>query len=333
VDVHRGDVTDVGVLDAVLPGHDAVLSALGLRRAGRSPWAPLRSPADLTERTMRQLLPAMQRHGVPRLLAISAAGVGDSHGRLTWPVRRLVASGNVAVAYRDLAAMEALLAASDRDWLAVRPVTLTDGAAQEARAGRRAVWSHVHHPPRGGGDLDAGCRGAARPVRDTAGHVGHLSHARCRRTRRCSRRSGPRGGSVDDFMLATSLLNRAVIRTLPATMRRPAAALLTVIAAAACRPTLAPAPALSGVAADVAHLASAALEGRAPGTAGNDSAAAYIARRYRELGFRGAFGARAARRQTARPPTSRHSSRRTRAGTTSPPSCRAPIRRAETSTS
>ena len=125
--VLRGDVTEPGVLDTVLPGHDAVLSALGLRRAGRSPWAPLRSPADLTERTVRHLLPAMRRHGVERLVAISAAGVGDSLARLTWPVRRLVAAGNVAVAYRDLAAMEALLAASDRDWLAVRPVTLTDG--------------------------------------------------------------------------------------------------------------------------------------------------------------------------------------------------------------
>src|SRR4029079_5066106 len=87
----RGDVTDAAVLDAVLPGHDAVLCALGLRRAGRSPWAPLRSPADLTARTMRPLLPAMQRHGAQRLVVISAAGVGDSHAHLTWPVRRLVA--------------------------------------------------------------------------------------------------------------------------------------------------------------------------------------------------------------------------------------------------
>jgi uncharacterized protein YbjT (DUF2867 family) len=134
--VRRGDITDAGVLDAVLPGHDAVLCALGLRRAGRSPWAPLRSPADLTERTIRQLLPAMQRHGVARLLVISAGGVGDSLDQLTWPVRLLVASGNVAVAYRDLAAMEALLAASDRDWLAVRPVTLADG---EPRKPARAV--------------------------------------------------------------------------------------------------------------------------------------------------------------------------------------------------
>jgi uncharacterized protein YbjT (DUF2867 family) len=130
--VTRGEVTDAAVLDAVLPGHDAVLCALGLRRASRIPWAPLRSPADLTAQTMGHLLPAMRRHGVRRLIAISAAGVGDSHAQLTWPVRRLVASGSVAVAYRDLAAMEALLAASDRDWLAVRPVTLTDGAPRKA---------------------------------------------------------------------------------------------------------------------------------------------------------------------------------------------------------
>ena len=125
--VHRGDVTDPAVLDRVLSGQDAVLSALGIRRAGRSPWAPLRSPADLMERVVRGLIPAMRRHGVPRLIAISAAGVGDSLTQLTVPVRRLVAAGNVGVAYRDLAAMEAALATSDLDWLAIRPVTLVDG--------------------------------------------------------------------------------------------------------------------------------------------------------------------------------------------------------------
>jgi hypothetical protein len=39
-----------------------------------------------------------------------------------------VSTGNVAVAYRDLAGMEARFAASSLDWLAVRPVTLTHGA-------------------------------------------------------------------------------------------------------------------------------------------------------------------------------------------------------------
>jgi putative NADH-flavin reductase len=160
--VERGDVTDAGVLDAVVPGHDAVLCALGLRRAGRSPWAPLRSPADLTERTMRHLLPAMQRHAVARLVVISAAGVGDSYARLSWPVRRLVTSGSVALAYRDLAAVEARLAASDRDWLAVRPVTLTDGAPRKpARAvSRYGLLSTVRRSEVAGWMLDA----VARPT-------------------------------------------------------------------------------------------------------------------------------------------------------------------------
>ena len=131
VAVRRGDVTDPAALDAALPGHDVVLSCLGLRRAGRSPWAPLRSPVDLTARVTRALVPAMQRHGVRRLVAVSAAGVADSFEQCAWPVRRLVTTANVGVAYRDLAEMERLLVASDvldLDWLAVRPVTLVDGA-------------------------------------------------------------------------------------------------------------------------------------------------------------------------------------------------------------
>lgn len=130
--VHRGDATDSSVLERLVAGQDAVLSALGLRRAGRSPWAPLRSPPDLTTRVARAIVPAMRRHGVTRLVAMSAAGVGDSFERLTWPVRRLVRAGNVGVAYRDLEAMEAVLEASDLDWLAVRPVTLVDGPPRGA---------------------------------------------------------------------------------------------------------------------------------------------------------------------------------------------------------
>ena len=133
VTVRRGDATDAATLDAAVAaiagGDDvAVLSCLGLRRAGKSPWAPLRSPPDLTARVMRLLLPAMRRHGLRRVVALSAAGVGDSLAHCSWPVRRLVAAGNVGVAYRDLAAMEAALAASDAAWIVARPVTLVDGA-------------------------------------------------------------------------------------------------------------------------------------------------------------------------------------------------------------
>jgi uncharacterized protein YbjT (DUF2867 family) len=70
----------------------------------------------------------MNAHGVRRLAAISAAGVGDSAERLSFITRRLVACANVGVAYRDLGAMENELARSGLDTLIVRPVTLTGGA-------------------------------------------------------------------------------------------------------------------------------------------------------------------------------------------------------------
>lgn len=124
----RGDVTDPGFLEAAVEGHDAVISCVGLRRAGLSPFARLLSPPDLTTRLASSLTRAMENRNVRRLVVISAGGVADSFSRLTWPVQKLVSTGNIAVAYRDLAGMEARLAASSLDWLAVRPVTLMNGA-------------------------------------------------------------------------------------------------------------------------------------------------------------------------------------------------------------
>jgi len=70
-----------------------------------------------------------------RLIIISAAGVGDSRAALNWPMRALLATSNVGVAYADLENAERALAASDLNWQAMRPVTLTGGA----RTGRVAV--------------------------------------------------------------------------------------------------------------------------------------------------------------------------------------------------
>lgn len=66
---------------------------------------------------------------------------------------------------------------------------------------------------------------------------------------------------------------------------------LAAALAAACRTTPSPSPSArdtadsSAIRSDIAFLASDALEGRATGTAGNDSAAAYIARRFAQLGL------------------------------------------------
>ena len=46
----------------------------------------------------------------------------------------MVSAGSIRAAYRDLAEMEGILAASGLDWLVVRPVTLTNGPPTQ-RAG------------------------------------------------------------------------------------------------------------------------------------------------------------------------------------------------------
>jgi putative NADH-flavin reductase len=128
VAVARGDLTDPDFLDGVVSGHDAVISCVGLRRAGMSPFARLLSPPDLTTRLASSLTRVMEIQNVRRLIVMSAGGVADSFAQLTWPVQQLVQTGNVAVAYRDLAGMESRFAASSLDWLAVRPVTLMNGS-------------------------------------------------------------------------------------------------------------------------------------------------------------------------------------------------------------
>ena len=128
IKVIRGDLTDPDFLEGAVDHHDAVVSCVGLRRAGRSPFARLLSPPDLTTRLASSLTRAMENRYVRRLVVISAGGVASSMAQLTWPVQQLVRTGNVAVAYRDLAGMEDRFAASSLDWLAVRPVTLMNGA-------------------------------------------------------------------------------------------------------------------------------------------------------------------------------------------------------------
>ena len=145
VRVMRGDVLDAATLESAIRGQDAVASCLGIRRAGKAPWSPLRSPPDFMTRVASVLIASMTRANVRRVVVMSAAGVAESIVQCSAPIRWMTSTGGVGVAYRDLAEMERQLSASRLDWLAVRPVTLMNGppTGRAARVERYGLFSIV----------------------------------------------------------------------------------------------------------------------------------------------------------------------------------------------
>ena len=122
------DVMRPGCFDEHVGGHEVVLSALGIKRTNpANPWSALASPPDFSSRTAAMLVSAMRQHGVPRVVAVSAAGVADSAARMNLLMKFFVAKSNVGIGYRDLAAMERVFEGSGLDWCCPRPTRLTSG--------------------------------------------------------------------------------------------------------------------------------------------------------------------------------------------------------------
>ncbi|MFI6597842.1 NAD(P)-dependent oxidoreductase [Nonomuraea sp. NPDC050536] len=113
------DRAPMDALGQVLPGHDAVISAVGA--AGRG-------PTTVYSAVTATLIEAMPTGG--RLVVISSAGLStpDGAGPLTRLGGRLLHQVMRHV-YTDMERMESLLTASPLTWTAIRPTGLTDAAA------------------------------------------------------------------------------------------------------------------------------------------------------------------------------------------------------------
>jgi putative NADH-flavin reductase len=114
-----GDVLDPEVVDKAIAGQDAVISVLG---------AGMRRTTLRTDGT-RNIVEAMRRRGVGRLISQSVFGLGDSAEKLPIHWKLLVKPLILRNAYRDHAGQEAVVASSDLDWTITRPVSLRDTAA------------------------------------------------------------------------------------------------------------------------------------------------------------------------------------------------------------
>jgi uncharacterized protein YbjT (DUF2867 family) len=119
----RGDPRQQDAIAAALPGHDAVLSAIGPHP--REAFRPSTLVADCARATVE----AMAATGVGRLAIVSAAVLFPEKGLyfafFRWLIRHHA---------RDLTAMEDIVRSSGLDWTIVRPPRLTRSMEASFRA-------------------------------------------------------------------------------------------------------------------------------------------------------------------------------------------------------
>jgi putative NADH-flavin reductase len=116
----RGDVLDGAAVRSAIAGHDAVVSAMGVRD---------RAPTTLYSQGARNALTAMTAEGIRRYIAISASGFhrDENDPFFLRYVGKPIISQLLKEHYADLVRMETVIAESDRDWTIVVPPRLTDG--------------------------------------------------------------------------------------------------------------------------------------------------------------------------------------------------------------
>jgi uncharacterized protein YbjT (DUF2867 family) len=116
--IAQGEAADRASLDRAVAGQDAVMCAFGPRSLGKT---------GVQETLMTNLVPAMKAAGVKRIVNLSAWGLGPERAGVLFAIVRATMLRNI---YADKRVGEALLFASDLDYVNVRPGRLTNGPAR-----------------------------------------------------------------------------------------------------------------------------------------------------------------------------------------------------------
>lgn len=117
-----GDVTNAERMAELLPGQEAIVSAIGI--------GPTRDPISVFSEGMKIILAAIPENQRTKIISITGIGAGDSRGhgsffydKVFWPLA-------LKTVYEDKDRQEQLLKRSDSNWTIVRPGFLTDGSAE-----------------------------------------------------------------------------------------------------------------------------------------------------------------------------------------------------------
>jgi putative NADH-flavin reductase len=128
--VVQGDIQRVETIHPAIPGHEAILSALGPRSLG---------PTTLLSDAAQEIVRTMQAHGVRRLLWESSMGIGETRGQLDPLYNWLLIPLLLRHVFADKERQEQILRSSSLEWTIVQPAALSNGPRTGAyHVGQRA---------------------------------------------------------------------------------------------------------------------------------------------------------------------------------------------------
>lgn len=117
----KGDILDPASVEQAAAGQDAICSTIGVK-----PLEAFKTVTVFSEGT-KNVLEAMRKTGVRRFICITGIGAGDSKGHGGFVYDKLLLPLPFKKVYDDKNRQEALIKASDVDWVIVRPAFLTNG--------------------------------------------------------------------------------------------------------------------------------------------------------------------------------------------------------------
>ncbi len=119
LEIVKGDVFQPATFDKVIQGKNAVLSAIGINST---------KPTTVYSEGVLNIVKAMQKNGVQRIICVSASAV-ETSPELSFPVRMMtkLLQRILKNMYSDLLQMEQVVKETNLDWTVVRPPKLTNG--------------------------------------------------------------------------------------------------------------------------------------------------------------------------------------------------------------
>lgn len=122
-----GDATNPEHIERAVVGHDAVVVTLGIAENPLSVrlFGTSGTPLDVRSTGTRNVIGAMKKHGVRRLVVQSSYGVGETRDRLRW-IDRLFFQLLLKPQMADTEKQESFVRESDVEWVLAQPVHLND---------------------------------------------------------------------------------------------------------------------------------------------------------------------------------------------------------------